>query len=102
MKSLLSKTLILRWLPSFGNGKLISSDPGLECDAVMVEDLIVEGKWKLDKVERWLMVDEVEAILRIPLPMHQMQDSLVWAGDKKGVYSVKGGGVSFCQESFGM
>lgn len=45
----------------------------------------------LDDVGRWLSPVEVAAIKKIPLPMSSTGDSLVWAQNRSGVFSVKSG-----------
>ncbi|XP_058185883.1 uncharacterized protein LOC131303109 [Rhododendron vialii] len=49
------------------------------------------GTWNRQKLVREVPFEVVEAILKIPLPLVDRQDQLVWHYDKKGVCSVKSG-----------
>lgn len=45
----------------------------------------------LKKLEQHFMPEDVEQILKIPLPRSQQEDKVVWGFDKKGEFSVKSG-----------
>lgn len=79
------------WIPSLPGFNLKHKPPDYDFPAVLVEDLIVDGRWSLDCIGPWITLEEKEAILRIPIPRYQRSDRLIWAYSKDGVYSVKSG-----------
>lgn len=57
----------------------------------MVSDLIVDGRWKLDVLNRWVADEDVCEIGKIPIPHHDVNDKLFWAVNRDGAYTVKSG-----------
>lgn len=49
------------------------------------------GTWDKELLDQLLTVDEVNAILTIPVSMFRREDALVWHYSKNGVYSVRSG-----------
>lgn len=50
-------------------------------------------QWKLGLLQHILTMQEIEAILKIPIVVEQRDDLLVWHPNKSGLYSVKFGYV---------
>ena len=57
----------------------------------MVSSLIDEDTrgWKVEKVRRFFLPFEAETILNIPLSFSLPEDSIMWMGNKRGVFTVK-------------
>lgn len=79
------------WIPDLPNFKLTAMPLNLDLSVWFVEDIIENGRWKLDGISTLLTDDEREAILSIPISCHPHSDKLVWARCKDGKYSVKDG-----------
>lgn len=47
------------------------------------------GSWDKEKIRNNLIASEVDQILQIPLPGHDMDDVIIWGPDKKEIFSVK-------------
>ena len=57
----------------------------------MVSSLIDEEirHWKVEMVKRFFLPFEVETILNIPLSYNLPEDSIIWLGNKRGVFTVR-------------
>ena len=57
----------------------------------MVSSLIDKDTrcWKVDRVQRYFLPFEAETILNIPLSYSLPEDSIMWMGNKHGVFTVK-------------
>lgn len=73
------------------DGRIVSINPGQMLNLEMVSDIIDDGKWDLAEISPWILPEEADAILKIPLPVIHAIDSLVWRYCKDGRYSVKSG-----------
>lgn len=56
--------------------------------AKLIDD---ENKWDETKLNQFFMQEDMEVILKIPLPRNQKEDELLWHYDKRGEYYVKSG-----------
>ncbi|KAK4284017.1 hypothetical protein QN277_000907 [Acacia crassicarpa] len=54
-----------------------------------VSDLIVDGQWNLSIISPYVSTEVKEAIYRMPIPSNGLEDKLVWATARDGVYTVK-------------
>jgi len=79
------------WIPSLDGFRLKNKPPDYDCTDFLVSDLIKDGGWCLNSIEPWITIDELEAILRIPLPRVSRSDKMVWAHCKDGKYTVRSG-----------
>ena len=79
-----------RWLPTPTTHKICSPQLDIE-DFPMVSSLIDEDLrcWKVEKVWRFFLPFEAETILNIPLSYSLPEDSVMWMGNKRGVFTVK-------------
>ncbi|KAK9990557.1 hypothetical protein SO802_025542 [Lithocarpus litseifolius] len=79
-----------KWLPTPITHKVCSPQQDIG-DFPMVSSLINEEirHWKVDKVKRHFLPFEAETILNIPLSYNLLEDSIIWMGNKQGVFSVK-------------
>lgn len=46
-------------------------------------------RWMRDRLENIFLPFEVKIILNIPISYHLLEDSIIWMGNKKGLFSVK-------------
>ncbi|KAF5481359.1 hypothetical protein F2P56_002016 [Juglans regia] len=53
-----------------------------------VSELISEGKWNKQLIERIFTQEEVEQICSIPISRLNSEDKMIWGGTKKGQFSV--------------
>lgn len=49
----------------------------------------IQGAGKWDKVKRHFLSFEAETILNIPLSYNLLKDSIIWMGNKHGIFSIK-------------
>ena len=79
-----------RWLPTPTTYKICSPQQDIG-DFPMVSSLIDEVSrcWKVDRVQRFFLPAEAETILNIPLSYSLPEDSIMWMGNKRGVFTVK-------------
>ena len=79
-----------RWLPTPTTYKACSPQQDIR-DFPMVSSLIDEVSrcWKVDRVQRFFLPVEAETILNIPLSYSLPEDSIMWMGNKRGVFTVK-------------
>ena len=79
-----------KWLPTPTTHKVFSPQQDIG-DFPMVLSIINKDTrhWKVDKVKRHFLPFEVETILNIPLNYNLPEDSIIWMGNKRGVFSVK-------------
>jgi hypothetical protein len=70
--------------------KILSAPRVLEANA-MVAELInhEQGRWNSELIDQVFMPLDVEIIKQIPLSSRRPQDKLIWAGNRRGVFSVK-------------
>jgi hypothetical protein len=78
------------WLPSPTSYKVISPIRNLDEDA-LVESLIHQDSmtWNVPLLEQTFLPRDVEIIQQIPLSLRRPVDRFIWAGTKKGVFTVK-------------
>ena len=79
-----------KWLPTSTTYKLCSPQQDIG-DFPMVSSLIDEDTrhQKVDKVKRHFLPFEAETILNIPLIYNLPEDSIIWMGNKRDIFSVK-------------
>jgi len=79
-----------KWLPTPTTHKICSPQQDIE-DFPMVSSLIDEDTrcWKVDRVNTFFLPFEAETILNIPLSYSLPEDSIMWMGNKRGVFIVK-------------
>ena len=46
-------------------------------------------RWRKDRLDNIFLPFEVETILNIPISYHIPKDSIIWVGNKKGIFFVK-------------
>lgn len=78
------------WLSRLDIFKPISP-PNLPVDSVVADLIGSENQWNAEKLNQYFRQEDVEIILKIPLPKEQSADEVMWHFDKKGEYSVKSG-----------
>ncbi|KAH9764612.1 putative reverse transcriptase/RNA-dependent DNA polymerase [Citrus sinensis] len=87
------------WMPRPTTFKPFSP-PSLPIDS-RVSDLInAANQWNEGLINQHFGKEDVEMILRIPLPSRPMEDQIVWHYDKKWIYSVKSGYQVALKEKF--
>ena len=79
-----------KWLPIPTTYKVISSPKDFG-DFPMVSSLIDEDikMWRRDMLVEIFLLFEVNTILNISLSHHLPEDSIIWVGNKKRIFSVK-------------
>lgn len=78
------------WLPSFEDSKIPNRDKeGRDNELVYVSELIQEGRWNRDILTQVFQPWEIQAIQKLPLPIHDMDDTWMWKHTQSGVFSVK-------------
>ena len=79
-----------KWLPTPTIHKVISTPRDFD-DFLMVLSLIDENSkwWKPDLVKSLFLYFEANEILKIPFSHSLSEDSLIWLGNKKGLFKVK-------------
>ena len=79
-----------KWLPTPITYKVCSPQQEIG-DFPMVSLLIDEETrhWKVDMVRRFFLPFEADTILNIPLSYNLPEDSIIWIGNKRSVFSVK-------------
>ena len=79
-----------KWLPTPSSYKVVS--PQLDFgDYPMVSSLIDNDTmwWKVEVVRSIFLPFDASSILKIPLNYNLPEDSLIWIGNKKGVFTIK-------------
>lgn len=79
------------WISGVTDVKIANKPLVDTCNVSMVCELIVNGKWQLDPISRWITNDEAEAIRAIPLSSRGRKDKLVWSLNKNSKYTVRSG-----------
>lgn len=79
-----------RWLPSRGSFKIQSPNKILPRSAI-VKDLIQDADpvWKVELINLIFWEEEAKIILGIPLVSAHLEDKMIWALIKNGVFTVK-------------
>ena len=79
-----------KWLPNPTTYKVCSPPQDIG-DFPMVSSLIDEETrhWKVEMVKRFFLPFEVESIINIPLNYNLLDDSIIWLGNKRGVFTVR-------------
>ena len=79
-----------KWLPNPITYRVCSPQRDID-DFPMVLSLINEDtkRWKANRVRALFYPFEAETILKIPLSYSLPNDSIIWLGNKKGVFTVK-------------
>ena len=79
-----------KWLPTPTSYKVITPQTDFE-DYPMVSSLIDNDTkwWKVEVVRSIFLPFEASTILKIPLNYNLPEDSLVWIGNKRGVFTIK-------------
>ena len=78
------------WLMGSPCPKILSAPRVLEANATVGELINQEqGCWNSMLIDQIFSPSEAEIIKQIPLSSRRPQDKLIWAGNRKGVFSVK-------------
>ena len=79
-----------KWVPRPSTYKVITAEK-LESSNALVCELINRAtkEWNKDKLDRWFLPEDREAILSIPLSSSNTQDRLIWTGNRSGKFTVK-------------
>ena len=79
-----------KWLPTPTTYKVISPPKDFG-DFPMILALIDidTRRWRKDRLDNIFLPFEVETILNIPISYHIPKDSIIWVGNKKGIFFVK-------------
>ena len=67
------------------------SPPTLPINSVVVDLIKANKQWDEIKLNHHFMEVDTAEILKIPLPVEQSEDEVLWHYDKRGDYSVKSG-----------
>jgi hypothetical protein len=89
-----------RWLPSPTTFKVITPVSGMLRDA-KVSELITQDPlcWNLPLIDSLFMERDTALIENLPLSFRKPQDSLIWNGSTKGLFSVKNAYYMLKQEN---
>ena len=78
------------WLIGSPCSKILSSPRVLEANATVSELINHEqGCWNSELIDQIFLPKDAESIKQLPLSSRRPQDKLIWAGNRRGVYSVK-------------
>ena len=79
-----------KWLPTPTTYKVVSPPRGFD-EYPMVSTLIDYDtrRWRADLVRSIFFPFEAKTILNIPISYNLFEDKIIWAGNKKGVFTVK-------------
>ncbi|XP_048494508.1 uncharacterized protein LOC125494760 [Beta vulgaris subsp. vulgaris] len=78
------------WVPSIENSRIPHREGVMTGhEPYFVSDLFTAGSWKEDILRSHFNPWEVQAIKKIPLPMHDMVDSWMWKHTTSGLFTVK-------------
>lgn len=79
-----------RWLPSPGQGRIVSPRVG---SVVRVSNLILLDRmlWDEDLIDSVFQVDEARLFKSILLSSHPQKDCLVWGGEHSSVFTIRSG-----------
>ncbi|XP_071933882.1 uncharacterized protein [Coffea arabica] len=76
------------WIHGTEEGRIKTQrDPN--CTLGKVEELIADGEWNHEVLNRWFIAEDVQRIKAIPLSITGCQDRLYWRYTKSGVFTVK-------------
>lgn len=78
------------WLLRPNTFKPISS-PTLPIDITVAGLIDEENRWDETKPNQHFIREDTEVIVKIPLPINQKKNELMWHFDKRGEYSIKSG-----------
>jgi len=79
-----------KWLPTPTTYKVISPPKDFGAFPVVSSLTDEDAKtWRRDRLVEAFLPFEVTTILNIPLCHHLPEDSIIWVGNKKGIFSVK-------------
>ena len=79
-----------KWLPTSTTYKVISPPKDFGDFPMVVALIDVDTwRWRKDRLDSIFLPFEVETILKIPISYHIPKDSIIWVGNKKGIFFVK-------------
>ncbi|KAH9724503.1 putative reverse transcriptase/RNA-dependent DNA polymerase [Citrus sinensis] len=78
------------WIPRPTSFKPVSP-PSLSSDIRVAELINEDNQWNEDLIYQHFLREDVDTILRIPIPSTPMGDQILWHYDKKRIYNVKSG-----------
>ncbi|KAL3513234.1 hypothetical protein ACH5RR_025951, partial [Cinchona calisaya] len=71
--------------------RMVKTQRPENCELERVSDLIKDGKWDAQVLQRFFSNDDRIRISKIPLSIHQRKDRFFWKETKDVAYSVKSG-----------
>ena len=78
------------WIPNYNTNKVLHPTPNIEEEMTVAELIDLESRgWDRELIWQNVHHEDAEAILRVPLSLRDILDTVVWSGEKSGVYSVK-------------
>jgi hypothetical protein len=79
------------WIPWVVGFSPVPKDPTYVLDNIKVTDLIKTPTrtWNIEVLANLVDPQSLDAILKVPIPIHPCPDKLVWTLDPRGVFSVK-------------
>ncbi|XP_075661932.1 uncharacterized protein LOC142631608 [Castanea sativa] len=79
-----------KWIPRPCTYKVISTEKPNSTNNLVCE-LINRGisEWNIDKLNSWLLLEDRDAILGIPLSSSSTHDRLIWAENRSGKFTIK-------------
>ena len=78
------------WVPNLENSVVVRREvDGNENPPYYVNDLIVGGRWNEEMMSRYFQPWEIQAIKKIPIPLHDMEDTWMWKHTLTGMFSVR-------------
>jgi hypothetical protein len=88
------------WLMGSPCPKILSAPRVLDANATVAELINHEqGCWNSMLIDQIFLPSDAEKIKQIPLSSRRPQDKLIWAGNRRGVFSVKNAYWSLLQKS---
>ena len=77
-----------KWITSDEEGKIKTVRQG-ECNVEKVEELMQEGDWNEELLNKWFEEEDVQKILAIPLSLTGGRDKMYWKYTTSGQFTVK-------------
>ena len=79
-----------RWIPDSRDGR-VEQDRAANGDVQYVKDLIKQGQWDKELLNKIFSREMAQKIAKIPLSIYQRKDRLIWNHSRNGEYTVRSG-----------
>lgn len=77
------------WIPHLPHFRVLHSGDQPNGAAMMVSELIINGRWNREELGKWFSEWEIAEILKILIPMRVCEDRWAWHFTKNGEFAVR-------------